>query len=189
MSLRRGGPGDVEAAKAQAKAGGEVAWVSTNDVVTSAFLRLTGCRTGFMALDCRGRVEGCRAEQAGNMEFGIIYEPADFASPALIRQSLSGLRRAARPKTRLPGTWGRLRARIAMVTNWATNSKELALPGCEHVLQVPYMDPGFVPCEICVVFQPRAGEVAALSFTTEDVWGRPAEQLAPFGQPLEGMAP
>jgi len=187
LSLRRVNGAEVEKAKAEAKAGGAVAYVSTNDVVTSAFFRASGCRNGHMAVDCRGRIDGCAPDHAGNNEFFIMYEPTDFASPALIRQSLPKLRRAAVPATRFPGFFGRCRARIAMASNWATNAQELQLPGCEHVLQVPYQDPGFVMCDTCVVFQPRAGETAVLCLTSNDLSRRPPAECAVFADPLEGV--
>ena len=188
LSLRQVGGAEVEKAKTEAKAAGAVPYVSTNDVVTSAFFRASKCRNGHMAVDCRGRIEGCTPDLAGNNEFFIMYEPSDFASPALIRQSLPKLRRAAVPATRFPGFFGRCRARIAMVSNWTTNAQELQLPGCEHVLQVPYQDPGFVMCETWVVFQPRAGETAVLCLTSDDLSRRSPAECAVFAEPLEGIS-
>ena len=49
----------LAAAKAAAVAeDGSVAYVSTNDVITSAFFNAVGARIGMMGMDCRGRIDG-----------------------------------------------------------------------------------------------------------------------------------
>ena len=83
---------DLVAARRLAREG-SAAFVSTNDIVTSEILTSTLCNLGFMDVNFRGRIENCDADLAGNYEDKIVYRPADFASPALIRP---------RPLARLP---------------------------------------------------------------------------------------
>ena len=58
-SIRVVHKGTVAQAKAKAREDGLVDYVSTNDVITSDFFKLCGCRNGNMAVNTRGRVEGC----------------------------------------------------------------------------------------------------------------------------------
>eukprot|EP00927_Polykrikos_kofoidii_P076917 TRINITY_DN73933_c0_g1_i1.p1 TRINITY_DN73933_c0_g1~~TRINITY_DN73933_c0_g1_i1.p1 ORF type:complete len:417 (-),score=72.23 TRINITY_DN73933_c0_g1_i1:43-1293(-) len=178
----------IEKAKSEAKEEGVVPFVSTNDVLTSSFFKLCKCRNGHMAVNCRGRVPGCSADAAGNLECAIMYNPEDFATPVLIRQSLKNLRRAAVPESKFPGTWTRTRCRIALCTNWATNAEEVRLPDCKHRVHFPYMDPGVVPVECAVVFKPREGETATLLFTSDDLSKTAATEMGPFGLPIDGLS-
>ncbi len=68
--------------------------VSSNDVVTSLLFRLSECHVGFMAMNFRRRIAELTDELAGNYESVLVYQPSDVASPALIRQSVTQLRRA-----------------------------------------------------------------------------------------------
>ncbi|KAJ1482614.1 hypothetical protein T484DRAFT_1803376 [Baffinella frigidus] len=115
--------------KRAAAAGGLVEFVSTNDVVTSTFLRASRADEAWMAVNFRGRIPGVGEAHAGNYESMIRYRPADYASPALIRQSVGVLRRASQPPTALPSSLGHLGCNhYALVTNWATFAKELHVP-------------------------------------------------------------
>ena len=52
-----------------------------------------------------------------------------------------------------------------VITNWAfPNFQELKIEGCEQMLHLPHSDVKMVPFDICVVFRPRAGELAATFF-------------------------
>ena len=141
-----------------------------------------------MAVNTRGRVEGCGEKDSSNLEFAIMYNPADFASPSLIRKSIARLRRAAEPLTRFPWWIRRPFCRLALCTSWATNAKEVTIPGCEHLLNLPYLDPGFIPCEACIVFRPRDGETAALTFTTIDMDKLDIFTRRCFGDQLVGIS-
>lgn len=99
----------VAAQKAAAKRAGEVAYISTNDVLVSAYMRCfhppppprdatATSITGLMSINFRGRVPGLGDDAIGNYEELMAYAPADFATPVLIRRSVSGpcYRRARR---------------------------------------------------------------------------------------------
>ena len=55
-----------------------------------------------MAVNFRNRVENCFDEDVGNYENNIVYMPADYQSPQLIRESLQGEHycRAFTPQTK-----------------------------------------------------------------------------------------
>ena len=59
-----------------------------------------------MAINFRGRLEGHALTDAGNYENLCMYRPADYKSPALIRLSVTSMRRAAEPTTSFPGWAG-----------------------------------------------------------------------------------
>ena len=90
-------------------------------------------------------------ELAGNYEDKIVYRPADFERPSLIRKSIlssNSLRRAT--QSRLPETlleFWRL-GMITSVSNWASFAKPLSLESCgsKAGLHVPVVDPADVPC-------------------------------------------
>ena len=53
-----------------------------------------------------------------------------------------------------------------MITNWTfSHFSELKIDGAEHLLHVPHCDCSMVPFEWCVVYRPRAGELAVAMFT------------------------
>ena len=62
--------------------------MSTNDVVSSAFLRATRADLALMAVNFRGRVPEVDESHAGNYENVIQYRPEDYESPPLVRQSV-----------------------------------------------------------------------------------------------------
>ncbi|CAK4628202.1 hypothetical protein LEN26_011837 [Aphanomyces euteiches] len=86
----------IEQEKAKYQSLSPTGYVSTNDVITSWVFRKCNCKVGFMAINFRGRVQGVETHLAGNYESALGYQPEDYATPALIRESLAvnGLRRA-----------------------------------------------------------------------------------------------
>ena len=108
-------PRQVEEEKRAVAEGQGVGFVSTNDVLTSWWSRAPrrGGRKvllAVMAVNLRGRVEGCDTSDAGNYEEILNYRPGDFETPQLIRKSLQGFCRAGDPRTRMPTTWEHLRS-------------------------------------------------------------------------------
>ena len=165
----------VAARKAEAASDG-VPFVSTNDVIQSTLCRATRCDVGTMHVNFRGRIaEGDLDEQsAGNYEDMLVMRPPDFASPALVRRSISPpaaahaeawLKRAAEPATALPTMaeflWG-MRS-INFVSNWSTFARVLELKegcGSQVELHLPLVDAAAVPARGfsgCFVFRSAPG--------------------------------
>jgi hypothetical protein len=128
------------AAARAAKGGGgdgDVAWVSTNDVLTSWALTAGGYAYGAMAINCRGRLPETHEDLAGNYENVVQYWPEDFHTPAGVRLSLLSPPRFMSVRTEVPSLADSLRSNMATVTNWATFYTPLALPTCTLCLHLP----------------------------------------------------
>ena len=114
-------PERVSAAKSAAARSGQVAFVSTNDILTSAFF--TECRTriGMMGIDCRDRIKGIGSDLAGNYVSVLTMDPETYGAPVSIRKMLLSPPYTTTTKP-LPGCcdWlcGRDSGKTAMVTNW-----------------------------------------------------------------------
>jgi len=146
-----------------------VDYVSTNDILTSWWSRAPRQGGGsvllaYMAVNFRGRVEGCEVLDAGNYESILNYRPGDFETPQLIRKSLQSFCRAGTPRTRMPTFWEHLRSPgYSVCTNWSTFDRGMALPGCTTELHVPLFDVSSLPhnFRMCIIFQSRPGELSA----------------------------
>merc|ERR1711959_679824 len=60
--------------KADAQSRGTVPFVSTNDIITSAFANATAAHTCLMALDLRGRMNGLTEDHAGNYAKSLMFD-------------------------------------------------------------------------------------------------------------------
>mmetsp|Transcript_1985 Transcript_1985/g.4594 ORF Transcript_1985/g.4594 Transcript_1985/m.4594 type:complete len:465 (-) Transcript_1985:547-1941(-) len=153
----------IEAAKKEAK-GKEVDFVSTNDILTAWWGRLTKARLLEMAVNFRGRMKSnpdLKETDAGNYEGCILFSTDDCKDPAMIRKALS--RKDGRcfsvldPPKPLPGCWGTMRCRYRVISNWASFFTELNFGGsanCKQKLHIPYQDPKEIPTELCLIFRP-----------------------------------
>lgn len=125
----------VKEAKILATKDGEVDFVSTNDVITSWFFNQTQCTTAKMAINWRNRLTGLTERNAGNYINIIFYQKEDYASPALIRKSLSKFRRVV--TTKMPGFFSIFLQESAGATNWSNFASPNEIKGCEEDLHVP----------------------------------------------------
>jgi hypothetical protein len=161
--------GKVAAAKAK-EAGGSVPFVSTNDIVTSAFGKLTRTNVLEMAINMRDRLPSYTMADAGNLEWALYFRPKDFATPSLIRQSITTKdgklgRCCAGSNTKLPGFWGAARKRIAIITNWSSNhTGECVLGnGCTQELHLPIYT--MAPLEFGIVFKPTPDTLGLMTWS------------------------
>jgi len=149
----------VEAAKSEKTS--LVPFLSTNDVLTSAFFAATSADFALMAVNLRGRLEGICELSAGNYEHCVYYVPADFC-PSAIRKSISNGRMRRHSTDPLPDkvlTEGR----IVLITNWSTFAKKagVVFEGCEMLVHLPLPDAlGFK--DYAIIFQSRPGEIGML---------------------------
>lgn len=157
--------------------GSEVPFVSTNDCVVSKFFQCLRPDFAMMAINWRGRIAGCHEDDVGNYEALLTYMPADYASPALVRRSVSGApyRGAARPPTVMPGNWKHATsATYGATTNWTTFARSLLLPAdAVQELHLPLYE-WKKDCPACVfgainLFRPAAGRIAAMVLGKQDV--------------------
>ena len=117
--------------------------VSANSIFTSWFFKINEVDLGLMAINTRGRLEGCPLDMhhAGPYTSGVPYTPADFETPGLIQQSVSTLVRSSLdPPTELPPF--RWSSTASLTLNWANQLRdEIYLgEGTKHVKHVPIYD-------------------------------------------------
>eukprot|EP00943_MAST-04B_sp_MAST-4B-sp1_P008655 g8655.t1 len=157
-------PKKLTEAKENAKQGPNAPeFVSTNDILTSGFGRTTNTRLLTMAMDFRGRVDGLTKKTAGCYHAGLLFDPDAYSTPGNIRQALAG----PAPQSRVgsfPGCCGSISGNwTAMITNWGSASKgNYDIPGCEHLLHIPYVQTNDMPVDFAIVFKARKGETAVM---------------------------
>jgi hypothetical protein len=155
----------VEEQKAATKASGDVPFVSTNDVITSAVCKASGSFVAMMAVNFRGRVDEVEACDAGNYQNVILYRPEDYQNPGLIRASIQPLRRASSPATAVPSFWdfATTSTPLMNLTNWATFHQGMQLDRCKECQHFPIMKmPDFVPSYVqsnAVIFNSESGKL------------------------------
>ncbi|CAK4122859.1 unnamed protein product [Aphanomyces euteiches] len=124
----------IEQEKAKYKTMSSTGYVSTNDVITSWVFRTSQCKVGFMAINFRGRIQDVDNHLAGNYETTLGYQPEDYATPALIRESLAvnGLRRV-----RSGAFPWMFTGATTVVSTWVTLYEPANLAGWAMVEHVP----------------------------------------------------
>jgi len=159
-------PAMVKGGKAAAKEDGDSDFVSTNDLLAAAWAKLTRAQLLEMPINLRNRLPGIGDTDAGNYEWAIFYQEEDCLRPGQIRKSLTTpgkYRRCGRdPPRPLRSGWSLVRAKYALITNWATFAQELYLPGCEQRLHFPFFNLAEVPCEMAFVFRATHAETGVL---------------------------
>ncbi|KAH9125958.1 hypothetical protein LEN26_000573 [Aphanomyces euteiches] len=148
--------------KAKYKEESPVGYVSTNDVLTSWALRTTGCDVGFMAINCRGRVDGVDRQHAGNYQFVLGYQPQDYSSPGLIRESITTNRYRRARSGSFPAMWT---TSTAIITSWVTLYEAAELPGWAMVEHLPAVC-GNTPLTALVVFFQRTPTSIGVTFAS-----------------------
>merc|ERR1712137_1485210 len=95
----------------------EEGWVSTNDVLTSWYLKISRCTHGWMCNNFRSRVEGLSNVNAGNFTAFVPYWPDEFDTPGKIRHSVETGRST---RSDAPSFLSSLLGRTSGITNWAS---------------------------------------------------------------------
>ena len=163
---------------ASVKQDSSCAFVSTNDVVCSWFYRLV-------------RVDvGMEKTYAGNYQIGVAYQPADYATPVLIRKSLQDSSNMGRVISgSLPSPFKTIfhGIRICLITNWSTFYREVELPGSEQIVHSPIFNfDGSAPLnDACIIFRPNKGKLAAF-IATRSCSDAEIRQQAILAAPLNG---
>jgi hypothetical protein len=162
----------LEQAKKEAMASNHndsgVAFVSTNDVITSWFFRQSQCSYGLMALNFRNRLEEHHDNLAGNYENSVLYYAQDFATPTLIRMSLmpkdSWRRQVTFRTTTTPSLWKHLKGHFSLLSNWSSFATNSNLPNCRELLHFPLFARGKHPLpnnlSVGIIFRVGPGKTA-----------------------------
>eukprot|EP00553_Chaetoceros_curvisetus_P015180 CAMPEP_0204645812 /NCGR_PEP_ID=MMETSP0718-20130828/3557_1 /ASSEMBLY_ACC=CAM_ASM_000674 /TAXON_ID=230516 /ORGANISM="Chaetoceros curvisetus" /LENGTH=174 /DNA_ID=CAMNT_0051667875 /DNA_START=51 /DNA_END=575 /DNA_ORIENTATION=+ len=154
--------------KAAKEAG--IPFVSTNDVITSWFMNEVACPTGIMAINMRGRLSGHTDLHAGNYESMMFYNKEDFATPGLIRRSLTKYRRVVTGDKGMPPWYKVAATSIPLVTNWATFANLIRIKGCKEDVHLPVEADEYMPTTIpfLIIFRASAGKIGLLCVDTSD---------------------
>ena len=136
----------------------EIKFVSTNDVLTSWFLRTGKYSFGMMCVNFRGRLLDISQHDAGNYEGELYYWPDMFACPGGIRKPLSQGLNTGRP---VPGAASNFSLNYAVVTNWASFPFSLAFPGCSHELHLPVFESKGI-LDSMIIFKPKPDAIGVL---------------------------
>jgi hypothetical protein len=164
-------PERLAAAKAAGAAlDSEVPYVTTNDILTSAFFTECGARVGMMGMDCRERLEGIGKDLAGNYVTALTMDDETFATPATVRNMLSSMPYETTKKA-LPSfcVWlsGKDSAKFAMITNWSTFAGGIVQlsPECELVMHLPVQNPAYCVYDLMIPFATAVGKVGLICWT------------------------
>jgi len=136
-----------------------VRYISSNDVLTSCFGKLTGARLNAMAMSFRGRLEGLEEDDMGNYETSLMSDSEVYARPTDLRHALQSgppFRLRGQP---LPGMWELIQSKVAAGSNWAGFAGSLTIAGVPQGLHLPLL-PAKAPLDIMCIFQSRPGELA-----------------------------
>ena len=165
--------GEIDRIKSLSGASG-ASFISTNDIIASAFALATNSQIMLLPINFRGRNEAFTKVDAGNYEGALVFGRGDYDQPELIRKTLQsgpptyirgGGAGMVDPPVALPSCCEAMRTRLSMVTNWTfSHFQELAIDGATHLLHSPHCDTKMVPFDIAVVYHPRRDELAVLCF-------------------------
>jgi len=157
-------PDKVKEAKFKSSSQSNVGFVSTNDILTSNFIRTIKARLCMTAINLRNRVDSIGSHNAGNYEAALLFDDATSETPEGIRRTLlNGV--PFQPTTkRLPSFWEGLTCNIGLVTNWAGFTGNLEIEGCKQRLHMPLHATKLMPFDCAIIFAPTPGKLAVLFF-------------------------
>eukprot|EP00746_Dinoflagellata_sp_MGD_P001763 gnl/MRDRNA2_/MRDRNA2_103349_c0_seq1.p1 gnl/MRDRNA2_/MRDRNA2_103349_c0~~gnl/MRDRNA2_/MRDRNA2_103349_c0_seq1.p1 ORF type:complete len:208 (+),score=28.08 gnl/MRDRNA2_/MRDRNA2_103349_c0_seq1:2-625(+) len=161
---------DLEKVAAQKEKMTGTDFVSTNDILSEWWGRLTGARLMEMAVNFRGRIPDINNDMAGNYEGCILFSNKDFEDgPSGIRKALQRkdgkFQSALEPANPLPGLCEMRGCKYRIITNWASFFSELVFDGCTQTLHMPYMTPSTLPTDLAVIFRPTKATLALFVVT------------------------
>merc|ERR1712080_64708 len=149
--------------KADARSRGTVPYVSTNDIITSAFSNAAGAHTCEMAVNLRGRMSGLTESHAGNYVNCLMFDSTNAATPDRVRQAM------LHPRFHCRDEPVKMFSRLCFITNWASFSKPIRIPGCVEQLHQPLMfdlkSTMYMPFDIMIVFRAGAQRLGAYWIT------------------------
>jgi hypothetical protein len=192
----------------------DVPFVSSNDILTSLVMgQVLNSDLGVFVVNLRGRVQNVGHDLAGNYGVLVPMARVDLAEPSLVRrvygfdgfdgkgsgdEGVGGgvgkgdgqgrvvpVFTAKRAVTgSLPGGFACLRAKLSLMSNWATLHQDVNLGGgpaegtgtetdtgtgtgigggCRQLLHLPMLDLlGPAPFPVCLVFRPSEGKLGVL---------------------------
>lgn len=164
-------------------------FVSSNDVITSWFFQASSMSFGMMVVNMRNRVEGITNDIAGNYEFYMGYRKPDFQSPAMIRKSVTNLRRSNSCEATMPTFWETVLfdRNIVGITSWTSFAKEVSLPESIEEFHLPLFDfRSLLGSNVCmaVLFRRKGSELGFIFGGPSDAVERIRNIDGPLGSEM-----
>ena len=162
-----------------------LSFISTNDIITSAFGNVLDARMLIMAINLRGRLPGLEDSMAGNYESMVIFDHETYASPCSLRQAMRG---KDYTKTHSEPLTGAIEAfsSYGLISNWSTSAKELDFDGCKQTLHLPRVDCSRVAnwaFELCIIFKPTRN-THGVFFITRELSQEQLKAALPLGEQI-----
>ena len=121
-----------------------VAYVSSNDVLVSWFVRFLRATLVSMAMGLRGRISGLDNNNAGNYIANVLFRSQDVDSPEKLRKILSSTPYIGSSKIS-PRLSECLLMTVVCTTNWSTFCKEISINDDKQILHIPLMQVSNMP--------------------------------------------
>ena len=164
---------DVSISQKKSHTSTSVNYLTTNDIMVSAFANAVQPTLLEMIINFRGKLPGLTVEDAGVYEGSVFFSASqDYETPEAIRATMNGIYETPRNIKRLsfdrksgelPNCAGLMKDTFALASNWASFARDLNWgTGVTQILHVP-IESFFWPAVI--FFKPIPGEIAALVFS------------------------
>lgn len=159
---------------------------STNDILASTFGQVTKSRIMMMAINWRGRLEGCLDKDAGNYESALVYDPPSYSRPSAIRKSLNdGIPIKRFNPQPLPRGFEAITCQLSMITSWVFPSfnGDLVLDqGNKVLLHLPIFRTTMLPFPIAIVFTAKKDTLGVIYAGPHKIMSE--EKLRAAGAPI-----
>jgi len=165
------------------KKNSKINFVSTNDIITSSFIKTTQARLSMTAINLRNRVDNISPEDAGNYEAALLFDHKVGASPEGIRETILNGPDFKPTVEPLPNFFTGLTCNVCIVTNWAGFTGNLLIQGCEQQLHLPLHATNLMPFDCAIIFEAKPEELAMLVFAKR-VSNDALESGCEVGQPV-----
>ncbi|CAD7923292.1 unnamed protein product [Amoebophrya sp. A25] len=142
-------------------------FVSTNDILTAYWGRMTGARLVEMSVNFRERFQELNKQHAGNYEGCMLFAPGDFQDPVSIRKGIQrkdGKFQSITEKP-LPGFFEMRRCKYRIISNWSSFFSELEFDDCTQTLHIPYLAPSAMPTDVLIIFRPTRSTYGVFTIT------------------------
>ena len=146
------------------KKNSKINFVSTNDIITSSFIRATQARLSMTAINLRSRVDSISPQDAGNYEAALLFDHKVGASPEGIRETILNGPNFEPTIEPLPNFFKGLTCNVCIVTNWAGFTGNLFIQDCEQQLHLPLHATNLMPFDCAIIFEAKPGQLAMLVF-------------------------
>lgn len=123
--------------------GSDVGYVSTNDILTSWFMNLTKCDFGFININFRHLLDLHALQEnellAGRYVHHILLRKPNFETPVAVRNSIPTVENKIKCQPDIPNFMTTIGRNSCLVTNYASISPIVNLPGCTLQLHIPIL--------------------------------------------------